>query len=184
MDKALLAKVELATARAFGVGDRESGRLLALSQLLQRTIIEWLRQRGRPFLFSSAMTVQTMKGTVHGREDLARVKVGVVHGSPGEEYMRDRRMNSIRYETLEEALRAVVDERVDAVVAEKPVLAHMIDMIHPEHLIMLPHTFGMDNHAFILPSESPLREPVNRLLLQFVETDAWSRILHRYLGAY
>jgi len=36
----------------------------------------------------------------------------------------------------------------------------------------------------ILPNESSLREQINRLLLKFIESDAWSRILHRYLGVY
>jgi polar amino acid transport system substrate-binding protein len=133
---------------------------------------------------SSAMTVQTMKSTVHGREDLARVRVGVVHGSPGEDYMRDHRMNSILYETLQEALQAVIDENVDAVVAEKSILSHVINEVYPEHLIVLPHTFGMNNHAFVFASESPLREPINRLLLKFIETNEWPETLHRYLGEY
>ena len=98
--------------------------------------------------------------------------------------MRDHRMNSILYETLQEVLQAVIDENVDAVVAEKSILSHVINEVYPEHLIVLPHTFGMNNHAFVFASESPLREPINRLLLKFIETNEWPETLHRYLGEY
>ena len=47
---------------------------------------------------------------------------------------------------------------------------------------MLPLMFDKQTYGIALPVDSPLREPVDRMLLEDVHSDWWSRLVFRYLG--
>jgi ABC-type amino acid transport substrate-binding protein len=47
---------------------------------------------------------------------------------------------------------------------------------------VLPGTFDHHYMGMVVPPGSLLREPLNRALLEFIETDQWTQILKHYLG--
>jgi ABC-type amino acid transport substrate-binding protein len=49
-------------------------------------------------------------------------------------------------------------------------------------MFVVGETFAHFYIGMALPSESPLREPLNRALLKFIETDDWKKLYERYLG--
>ena len=47
---------------------------------------------------------------------------------------------------------------------------------------VLPGTFDHHYVSMAVQPGSQLREPLNRALLEFIETDRWTQILKQYLG--
>ena len=51
-----------------------------------------------------------------------------------------------------------------------------------DELTVLPQVIRPQNYAIALPPDSPLREPINRSLLEMLESTRWADIVQRYLG--
>jgi hypothetical protein len=47
---------------------------------------------------------------------------------------------------------------------------------------VLPNTVLRQDYGIALIAESPLREPINRIMLEKIGAPAWEEMLYRYLG--
>jgi ABC-type amino acid transport substrate-binding protein len=52
----------------------------------------------------------------------------------------------------------------------------------PTRVQVLPETFDHYYVSMVLPPDSPLREPLNRAILKFMDTDKWQIFVKKYLG--
>jgi polar amino acid transport system substrate-binding protein len=48
--------------------------------------------------------------------------------------------------------------------------------------LSVPATFEKQDYAIALPEDSPLREPLNRTLLEALTDPEWQNTVQRYLG--
>ncbi|QDV88179.1 transporter substrate-binding domain-containing protein [Planctomycetes bacterium TBK1r] len=131
---------------------------------------------------TSALTVNQLRSRVAGPADLPRVKVATVAGSTSADYLRSRHIRFRSFETVELALQCLAEERCDAVVYDAPILRHLVFQAEAGDLFVLPVTFERQSYAFALPSNSPLREPINQSLLHRTSSPAWEDTLQSYLG--
>jgi polar amino acid transport system substrate-binding protein len=70
---------------------------------------------------------------------------------------------------------------VDAVVYNKAILGYMIKDYGWKELSVLPQKLLVEDYAIVLPSDSPLRESLNRALLQIVHSLVWKAAVQRYI---
>ncbi|MDV6032119.1 MAG: transporter substrate-binding domain-containing protein [Phycisphaera sp. RhM] len=131
---------------------------------------------------TSALTVNQLRSRVAGPADLPRVKVATVAGSTSADYLRSRHIRFRSFETVELALQCLAEERCDAVLYDAPILRHLVFQAEAGDLFVLPVTFERQSYAFALPSNSPLREPINQSLLHRTSSSAWEDTLQSYLG--
>ena len=71
---------------------------------------------------------------------------------------------------------------LDAVVYDYSTLHYLVHKDYPGKLNVLSRTF---NHKFFglpLPPDSPLRRPLNKAILEVMETPMWRKILKSYMG--
>jgi hypothetical protein len=67
-------------------------------------------------------------------------------------------------------------------VYDKPLLGHFA-LSHPDiPLHLVAGTLVSWGYGIGLPSESSLREPLNRFLLRHVNTPEWDRVVARHVG--
>lgn len=50
-------------------------------------------------------------------------------------------------------------------------------------LQVLPETLAVRDYAIALPSDSPIKESINRALLKVVHRPEWRDVVQRYVGA-
>ena len=131
---------------------------------------------------TSVLTVHHLHTRIHGPQDLARVWVATVPGSTSEAYLRRNHIAYRDYSTLSAGLLAVVTGEVDALVYDVSLLRHFAHTQMKGEIEVLPTTFEFQAYAIALPAGSPLREPINRALLEIIEHPAWWDTLSRYLG--
>jgi len=131
---------------------------------------------------ASAITIQQLAGAVSGPDDLPNAKVAIVNGSSSMAYLREKGIYFQGYPSTEEALTALNDGSVDAVVHDAPLLQFLIKKNHYTNVKVLGETLQRQDYAIVLESSSNLREAINRSLLKIIYSPKWSDILFKYLG--
>ena len=170
------------TMTTVGYGDATpktaSGRSLALLWMFVGLVVVALFTA----TVTSILTLGSLHGSVNRPTDLAQLRLGAVDGGAGAEYMTRRHMRFTSFQSYEDALAALADDRVDAVVANMPTLRYLVSrqwqgVLHVSPIILEPLLYAIG-----LQPESPLREPVSREVLRIVEEDRWRDVEQRYLG--
>jgi polar amino acid transport system substrate-binding protein len=76
----------------------------------------------------------------------------------------------------------VEEGKMDALVYDAPLLRYTV-LTGPNRAVeVLPFIFQRQDYGIALPSGSPLREPINRVLLKKIKRPDWGATLNRYLG--
>lgn len=170
------------TMTTVGYGDKApstlGGRIVGLVWMFTAVIII----SGFTAAITTALTVSRLDTLVDGPDDLYQVRVAGVSGSTSEDYLERNRISYRAVPTLDVALRALADDDVDAVVYDAPLLKYQLKLRQEGRLTVLPYIFDRQDYAILLPAGSDLREPINRILLDEMQTQWWEETVEKYLG--
>jgi len=155
-----------------------AGRTLAVTRVLASIILMTFFTG----FVASSLTVQSLHGRVSGVSDLPQMRVGAVRGTTGATWLADFLIPASSYETVQEALQAVADGTIDAVVYDAPVLHYLEKTAFQGRVLVLPEKFSPQEYALALPLGSPLRRPVNQHLLSIRENDGWRKKVFEFTG--
>ncbi|WP_197440659.1 transporter substrate-binding domain-containing protein [Polystyrenella longa] len=131
---------------------------------------------------TSALTLTELRGRISGPADLSKAKVATVTGSTSVDYLRSRHIMSTKHPDVDSALASLATHKCDAVVYDAPILKYQAYQNYSGEVFVLPVTFERQSYAFALPSESPLREVINQVLLRQTSNPSWEDILAGYFG--
>ena len=131
---------------------------------------------------TSVMTANQIRSEINGPDDLAGKTVGTILGGAGETYCREANLNTQVFNNIDEAVQALVQRQIAAIVYDAPILRYY-DNSHPQ----LPITevgpvFQQKKYGFALPMSSPLRRTINEELLELNENGAITRLNAKYFG--
>lgn len=132
---------------------------------------------------TASLTVGTLGGPVAGLSDLARSRVGAVSGTATGQFLADYRVGVIGYGSLEQALDVLAAGNIDAVVHDEAILRFAVSRQFADRVRVLEGTFAHEDYGIALQEDSRLREPLNRVLLRLIESDAWDGLVVSYLGS-
>ncbi len=170
------------TMTTVGYGDKVpstvAGRLLSLAWMFASLIVISTFIAG----ITSALTASRLAGVVHDVSDLHHVRVGAVARTTTTDYLTAHQIAFFDYPDPAAALLALQNNQIDAVVYDRPLLPWLIKQKFAETLQVLPLMFDKQTYGIALPVGSPLREPVDRMLLEIVHSDWWSHLVFRYLN--
>jgi len=170
------------TMTTVGYGDMTpktlGGRMIALfwmfaSLLLVSSIIAGV---------ASTLTVAKMDYLIASPEDLARGKIASIQHSVSDTYLRERRIYPHYYNNVNAGLNALSESKVDAMVYDAPLLQYSIKEQYSERLMMTEALFESQNYGIALQEKSPLREDINRVMLEIIHSVEWEKIQYKYLG--
>lgn len=131
---------------------------------------------------TASLTLEGISGPVSGPRDLPNARVGIVAKSATADYFHQRFIGTRGFEDVAAGLKAVEVGSIDAFVHDEPILRYAALHNFAGRVQLLDQIFEPQSYGIVLPSRSPLREPVNRSLLTILESDRWSTIRRRYLG--
>lgn len=136
-------------------------------------------------LFSATLASSFVVGrltAIAGPGDLPRVRVAAVSGTAGEQWMDIQKLPARNYPFVIQASKALQRGEVQALIYEKAILGYMIKEYGWRELHILPHTLAIREYAIALPSDSLIREPINRALLKAMHGADWKDFTQRYVG--
>ena len=132
---------------------------------------------------SASLTAEKLVGKVRGLNDLPHVRVGTVADSVVVDSLADRGVAASTFTTSQDGLQAIVNGSIDAFVFDETVLKTISTNDFPGLVSVLPFTFEHYYLSMGVQNDSPLREQINRVLLRFIATPQWSRMLERHIPA-
>lgn len=170
------------TMTTVGYGDKApktvGGRIVALVWMFTSIIII----SSFTAAITSALTVGQLQLKIRGSDDLPKVTVATTRGSTSETYLLSRKLAYQTYNNPLEGLRAVALGQVEALVYDAPILHYLVSSEFEGTLRVLPQTFERQYYAIGLVEGSELREPVNRVLIEKINSPQWQDVLYKYLG--
>lgn len=131
---------------------------------------------------TSVVTVAHLRGSVEHPSDLLHMRLGVVAGAAGADYLSHRHASYATYPSFEDALTALDRGSVDAVVATIPVLRAMVTESWNGRLQVSPIALEPLLYGVALPDASPLLSRINQALLTATHDDSWRDTEERFLG--
>ncbi|MEO1293375.1 MAG: transporter substrate-binding domain-containing protein, partial [Pseudomonadota bacterium] len=119
---------------------------------------------------------------VQSWRDLNGKRLGVAEGTVMERFAE---ANNLRYRPVSDfsvALDDVMAKRLDATIGDAAVAKYAVTNETDGLLRIAGATFAPDMLGFAFPEGSPLREQVNRVLLQLLEDGTYARLEEKYFG--
>jgi ABC-type amino acid transport substrate-binding protein len=132
---------------------------------------------------TTSLTIGDLRGNVRGFHDLPNVRVGSLAHSEPLKYVTENGITVMPFRNIQDGLQALAENKLDAFIADKIILKHLVKTEYPAHLHVLAATF---DHYFIsmaMPQGSSLREPLNMALLRAIKNEKWDMLVKQYLGS-
>jgi polar amino acid transport system substrate-binding protein len=173
------------TMAAVGYGDMVPRTLLGRTIAIIWMFVSIVLVAAFTATMASTLTAERLASTVtiRGVEDLREFKIGAVEQSSGASFLE---ANHIPFTKLpfSDLLRAIKQKKVQAIVYDEPILRYTVRNQAPGELTVLSLRLDTELYGFALREGSPLREAINRVLLQKIHEPAWTALVTKYLPGY
>jgi polar amino acid transport system substrate-binding protein len=129
---------------------------------------------------TTTLTMQGLRGDINDPKDLAGKRVAVVQGSTSAQYITGMRARTFNFPDFKSAATAMLAGNADAVVYDAPVLLYYVK--NEPRARIAGSTFRAENYGIIFPLGSPMRRPVNEILLKLVENGTYASLYKKWFG--
>jgi polar amino acid transport system substrate-binding protein len=120
---------------------------------------------------TTIMTVDSLGSDINGPKDLIGKPVATLQGTSADHYLQKQNMKIVEFTKLEDAVDALQQGKVKAVVYDAPVLMYYLAINDSKELHLVGHLFDKQKYGFGLQLNSKLRQQLNSALLSVEETD-------------
>jgi polar amino acid transport system substrate-binding protein len=132
---------------------------------------------------TAALTVQKLESGISGPSDLYGRAVVTVKGTTSAQFLDQLGIANRQEADVQAAFAAIATGKADAMIYDAPILQHYAATTGRGVVEMAGPIFRPESYGIAFPLQSPLREDVNRVLLQLRENgvyrelyDKWFRI--------
>ena len=132
---------------------------------------------------TSVMTADVMHRQINGPNDLRGKTVGIVDQSGGDTYCSEQKLDVVRFKKFADAVQAMSEHRVDAVVGDASILEYY-DLKHPEvKIAVVGELFQRRHFGFAFHRDGTnLREKFDIAILALRENGTLDQIRQRWFG--
>lgn len=131
---------------------------------------------------TSVMTVAHITHNITGIADLQNKSVGVRSGSVSEQIMKERSIATVPFDHLPEAVAALVNNEVAAIVGDSPVLEYYAHKNPQEAIDVVGNVFSPDKYGFAFPRHSDLVKPASIAIISMYENEDIAELKDKYFG--
>ncbi len=171
----------LVTISTVGYGDKTPKTHLGKAIALVLIIFGYIAFAWFTATITSAITVSNLAGSINGPSDLSGHPVAVVEGSTSHEWLRHQPgARAVTVRNITDAYRLLESGKVDAVVYDFPALDHYARTAGKGKVRTTGPVFRREDYGIIFPAGSPLREKVNRALLEIMESGEYASINRKW----
>lgn len=131
---------------------------------------------------TSVMTTLSLTSQINNVADLSGRTVGVQPGSVSEDYARELGLNTRPFQHIDEAVAALLNDRIDAIVGDAPVLEYYAHTNPQQPVTVVGPIFAPDKYVFGLVHKSTLTRPLTVELVGAQESGLIEQIREQYFG--
>lgn len=131
---------------------------------------------------TSVMTVTHINRKIENVADLQDKSVAVRVGSVAESYLQARSIATVPFNHLSDAVDALINDEVSAVVADAPVLEYYVHTNPKAPLEVVGNVFSPDKYGFAFPPQSSLVKPATVAIISAHENESLARLKNKYFG--
>jgi ABC-type amino acid transport substrate-binding protein len=171
------------TMTTVGYGDKSprsvGGRIVALIWMFAAIIII----SSITAAIASALTVGQLETNVQSLNDLYSANVATVGSSSAESFLIEKRINYTTNESVSDGLKSLANGDLEAFVYDAPIMKYLIKKEGLSSKVKVLHvTLEQVYYGFALPTNSPLREKLNRSIIDKISNPKWEDVLYKYFG--
>jgi polar amino acid transport system substrate-binding protein len=134
-------------------------------------------------VITANMTVQKLQGDIQGINDLAGRQVGTTTGSTAANLLKENRLKTQEFPTIEQAFTALLNSSLDAIVADSPVLLYYAANEGQGKVRVLDPILQEEKYGIALQNNSPYLKQINTALLKLKENGTYETIHDRFFKA-
>lgn len=131
---------------------------------------------------TASLTVQQFRSEINGPDDLPGKAVATVAGTTSADYLSSAGARVKAFARVEDAVKALDDKTVDAVVYDAPVLQYIAAHDNAASDSVTGPVFRPEDYGFAFRDGSALRKPVDATLLTLREDGTYDRLSQTWFG--
>lgn len=131
---------------------------------------------------ASAFAISEVSAHIGGPDDLHGKRVATIDRSTAESYLKQQGIRTILFQHEDDAYEALLNEEVDAVVYDAPVLQHYVALNSEKDVELAGVVFQEQQYGVALSHNPVLRERINRALLRLVESGDYAALYAEWFG--
>ena len=131
---------------------------------------------------TAALTVHQLSVAIHGPSDLPGKQIATVRGTTGAAYLAAMHMTPVEVGHIDDAYPLLEDGQVDAIVFDAPVLLYHAATKGQGTVQVVGPTLKDEYYGIALPAGSPLRKPINEVLLELMQDGTYTEIHNKWFG--
>ncbi|MBC1236332.1 transporter substrate-binding domain-containing protein [Nostoc sp. 2RC] len=129
---------------------------------------------------TTSLTVQQLQGDIKSIDDLPGKIVATTAGSTAAAYLREHHISVLQVPKIEEAYKALMTKKVDAVVFDAPVLLFYAANEGKGRVQVVGSVLREESYGIVLPNNSPYRKPINKALLNLRENGTYQSLYDKW----
>lgn len=131
---------------------------------------------------TATLTIAQIRGAINGPADLPGKRVASLANSTASDYLREVGARVQEYQTVEEAIQALLSEKVDAAFGGAPGIRYYAAHGGLGRVRVVGPEIDRQDMGFLFQLGSPLRKQVGNALIALREDGTYQRIYEKWLG--
>jgi polar amino acid transport system substrate-binding protein len=131
---------------------------------------------------TSRLTVQQIRSAIEGPQDLPGKQVATIANTYAVDYLRAHNVRVQVFDQPDEMFQALLDNKVDAVVWESPILRYYATHTGQGRVMLVGREFYTRSIAIFFQLDSPLRRQVDIAMLALRENGTFHKIYEKWFG--
>ncbi len=131
---------------------------------------------------TSVMTVAHIHNNITSIADLQNKSVGVRAGSIAEQTLKARSIATVPFDHLPEAVAALTNDEISAIVGDSPVLEYYAHKHPHEPVDVIGSIFSPDKYGFAFPRQSSLVKPATIAIISAEESGDIAKLKVKHFG--
>jgi len=131
---------------------------------------------------TSSLTVQQLKSSIQGVDDLIGKKVATIHGSTASEDLDHSRITINEVMQPPQAYQELLEKKVDAVVLDSPILMYYAAHEGKGKVEVVGPVFQQENYGILMPFNSKYRKPIDISLLKLQKNGTYKKLYDKWFS--
>jgi polar amino acid transport system substrate-binding protein len=132
---------------------------------------------------TSALTIHQLNAGINGPNDLPGYHIATVNNTTAVEFLSQHQLDYTGVDQIETAYSMLNKGEVDVIVFDAPVLLYYAAHEGNNQVIVPGKTFHLEKYGIAVPTDAPLREEINRVLLQMYQDGTIESLQNKWFNS-